>query len=130
TRRTVVLAAPAEHSASAIGWSHIQRRAIEVGGEDGLEVARMVAMMTYRTAGEFATRFGRDRHPAGGYAVEQYLTKHGRRLRARFDVHSYLTLLDAMDTHDVGRGRGGMEAALAQVQGRLVGVGIPGDILY
>jgi len=129
-RNVVVLAAPAEHPASAIAWSHIQRRAIAAAGEEGLEIARMIAMMTYRTASELADRFGREAHDEGGFAVERYLSRHGEKLRARFDVHSYLTLLGAMDSHDVGRGRGGVETALRPVKGRIVGVGIPGDLLY
>lgn len=129
-RSAVVLAAPAAHTAAAIGWNHIQRRAIAVGGPEGLEVARMAAMMTYRTPDELAQRLGRATMPDGAFQVESYLSAQGRRLRARFDLHSYLTLLDAMDSHDVGRGRGGIEAALGAVQGRLYGVGIPGDLLY
>lgn len=130
TDRTVVFAAPARHTAAAIGWSHIQRKMIEAAGEEGLEIARMVAMMTYRTAGEFELRFGRERNGNGRYSVENYLTRHGEKLLARFDIHSYLTLLDTMDAHDVGEGRGGVEAALAGLGERLVGVGIPGDLLY
>ena len=129
-RNVVVLAAPAEHPASAIAWSHIQRRAIAAAGEEGLEIARMIAMMTYRTAGELADRFGREEHEAGGFAVERYLSRQGEKLRARFDVHTYLTLLGAMDSHDVGRGRGGVASALAPVKGKVIGVGIPGDLLY
>ena len=129
-RNVVVLAAPAEHPASAIAWSHIQRRAIAAAGEEGLEIARMIAMMTYRTAGELAERFGREVHESGGFAVERYLSRHGEKLRARFDVHTYLTLLGAMDSHDVGRGRGGVASALRPVKGKIIGVGIPGDLLY
>jgi aspartokinase/homoserine dehydrogenase 1 len=62
--------------------------------------------------------------------VERYLSAQGEKLRARFDVHTYLTLLDAMDTHDVGRGRGGVAGALSPVKGRIIGVGFPGDLLY
>jgi homoserine O-acetyltransferase len=130
TRNVVVLAAPAEHPASAIAWSHIQRRAIAAAGDEGLEIARMIAMMTYRTAGELADRFGRDAHESGGFAVESYLSRQGEKLRARFDVHTYLTLLGAMDSHDVGRGRGGVASALRPVKGKIIGVGIPGDLLY
>lgn len=129
TRSTVVLAAPAAHTASAIGWNHIQRQAIALGGPQGLAVARMVGMMTYRTSGEFELRFGRDRGP-NGFQVESYLNHQGGKLVKRFAVESYLTLMDAMDAHDVGRGRGGVAEALRPVRGRLVGVGIPGDILY
>jgi len=130
TDRVVVFAAPARHTAAAIGWSHIQRRMIHAAGEEGLQIARMVAMMTYRTAGELETRFGRQQNGSGSYEVESYLTRHGEKLLARFDVNSYLTLLDSMDSHDVGGGRGGVENALRPVADRLVGVGIPGDLLY
>jgi len=130
TDRTVVFAAPARHTAAAIGWSHIQRRMIAAAGEEGLQIARMVAMMTYRTASEMEARFGRSRNGDGRYAVENYLSHHGEKLLARFDVNSYLTLLGTMDSHDVGEGRGGVEAALRPVASRLVGVGIPGDLLY
>jgi homoserine O-acetyltransferase/O-succinyltransferase len=129
-RNVVVLAAPAEHPASAIAWSHIQRRAIAAAGDEGLEIARMIAMMTYRTAGELADRFGRDESEDGGFAVESYLSRQGEKLRARFDVYTYLTLLAAMDSHDVGRGRGGVASALRLVKGRIIGVGIPSDLLY
>jgi homoserine O-acetyltransferase len=129
TRCTVVFAAPAAHTAAAIGWNHIQRRAVLEGGENGLALARMVAMMTYRTPREFELRFGRDRQ-AAGYAVESYLSYQGEKLVRRFEVESYLSLMGSMDAHDVGRGRGGVAAALRRVEGRLVGVGIPGDLLY
>jgi homoserine O-acetyltransferase len=130
TDKTVVFAAPAAHTAAAIGWSHIQRRMIDVAGEEGLEIARMVAMMTYRTGGEFEARFGRKRNPNGNFAVTSYLARHGEKLLARFDPHSYLALVAAMDTHDVGAGRGGVANALRGIGDRLVGVGIPGDLLY
>ena len=129
-RAVVVLAAPAAHSAYAIAWNHVQRRAIETGGEAGLEVARMVGMMTYRTADEQAERFGRFREEDGGWAVGGYLDHHGRKLRDRFTLRGYLALMSAMDSHDVGAGRGGVGAALGRIRGHLVGVGIPGDLLY
>jgi homoserine O-acetyltransferase len=129
-RAIAIFAAPAAHSAYAIAWNHIARRAIEIGGAAGLEVARMIGMMTYRTADEQARRFGRERTPDGGWAVGGYLDHHGRKLRDRFTVRSYRMLLGAMDSHDVGAGRGGVAAALGAIRGQLIGVGIPGDLLY
>jgi homoserine O-acetyltransferase/O-succinyltransferase len=130
TDRTIVFAAPARHPAAAVGWNHIQRKMVEAAGAEGLRLARMVAMMTYRTAEEFEVRFGRQRREDGTFLVESYLDRHGEKLVERFDVHSYLALIDAMDGHDVGEGRGGVEAALDGLGDRLVGVGIPGDVLY
>lgn len=129
-RSVAIFAAPAAHSAHAIAWNHVARRAIEIGGAGGLEVARMIGMMTYRTADEQAERFGRARTADGGWAVGGYLDHHGRKLRGRFTVRSYLALLGAMDSHDVGAGRGGVAAALGAIRGLVVGVGIPGDLLY
>ena len=131
TRAAVVFAAPAAHTAWAIGWNHVQRRALEAGGpEAGLAVARMAGMLTYRTPEEFEGRFGRQGGTDEPFAVQSYLSRHGAKLVARFDARSYRTLLAAMDAHDVGRGRGGAAAALANVGKRLTGVGIPGDGLY
>lgn len=129
-RSIVVFAAPAAHTAHAIAWNHIQRRMIDAAGERGLEIARMVGMMTYRTPDEQAERFGRRRTEEGEWIVGAYLDHHGRKLADRFSVRSYRTLTGAMDSHDVGAGRGGVAAALRRIQGRLIGVGIPGDLLY
>jgi homoserine O-acetyltransferase len=131
SRAVVVFAAPTAHSAWALGWSHVQRQAIEAAGPAaGLALARMVGMLTYRSPAELESRFARQRGEGATFAVQSYLTHHGAKLLARFDVQSYRTLLDTMDTHDVGRGRGGIAAALAAVRGRVVGVGITSDVLY
>jgi len=58
------------------------------------------------------------------------LEHHGEKLVRRFTTKSYLTLLDAMDSHDVAQGRGSVARALAPFRGTLAGVGIPGDLLY
>ncbi|GJG86935.1 homoserine O-acetyltransferase [Gemmatimonadetes bacterium T265] len=134
-RAAVALAAPASHPAWAVAWNHLQRAALDLAGPgreaEGLALARQIAMLSYRAPAEFDVRFGRARDAAGGaFAVEEYLTRHGARLVARFDPAAYRTLLGAMDAHDVGRGRGTVGAALRRFAGRLVGVGVPGDVLY
>lgn len=126
----VVFAAPAVQSADAVGHGHVQRRALDVGGPDGLALARMAAMLTYRTGREFDRRFGRRRRDDGRFEMQSYLEHQGRRFVERFDERAYRTLLDAMDDHDVGRDRGGVARALGRYRGELVGVGIPGDRLY
>jgi homoserine O-acetyltransferase/O-succinyltransferase len=128
-RAAVVLAAPAAHAAQAIGWNHVQRRIVAAAGEAGLEIARALAVLTYRTPAELEDRFGR-RGDGAGWVVGRYLDHQGRKLRARFSDEAYLALTAAMDSHDVGRGRGGVAGALRPIADRLVGVGIPGDLLY
>ncbi len=126
--RAVVLAAPAAQPASAIAWSHLQRQALHVGGPEGLALARQVAMMTYRTPGGLAARFGRRRGLDGAFAVQEWLSAHGVRFNERFNRASYLSLMNAMDTHDVSRGGVGAGERLRNSGTRLVGVAIPDDV--
>jgi homoserine O-acetyltransferase len=130
-RSAVVLAAPAAQTAQGIAWNAIMRRAIALGGvREGLALARMVGMLSYRTPEGLERRFGRSRSEHDTYQVHDWLAVHGEKLVARFDATSYGALIDAMDEHDVGRDRGGLAAALSAVGDRLIGVGIPGDLLY
>ncbi len=130
TKSVIAFAAPAAHTAYAIGWNHVQRLALEQGGSKGLEIARMAAMMVYRTPEEFEARFGRERRDGQVFQMQSYLSYQGEKLLKRFDINSYLTLIGAMDAHDVGYNRGGIGAALGAFKGKLIGVGIPGDLLY
>ena len=71
--------------------------------------------------------------PLGGggrFAVESYLDFHGNKFTRRFDANSYLTLVQAMNSHDIGRGRGGVAAALSRVTARTLVVGIDSDRLF
>ncbi|HEV2106609.1 MAG TPA: homoserine O-acetyltransferase, partial [Candidatus Eisenbacteria bacterium] len=133
-----VIAAPARHEAWAIAWSDAQRRALaadpawEAGGEPraGLAAARAIAMLSYRSPASLAARFGRERGAREPFAVRDWLAHHGRSLVARFDARSYAALLDAMDAHDVGAGRGGVAAALASVRAPVLVLAIASDHLY
>ncbi|MDQ8159647.1 MAG: alpha/beta fold hydrolase [Gemmatimonadota bacterium] len=130
-RAAVVLAAPGAQTAQGIAWNVLMRRAIALGGaREGLALARMVGMLSYRTPEGLERRFGASRSARGTFEVHDWLDVHGEKLVARFDATSYGALIDAMDTHDVGRDRGGVAAALSAVGDRLTGVGIPGDLLY
>jgi len=137
------IAISARHSAWCIGWSEAQRSAIaadprwragryapDAPPEAGLAAARMIAMCTYRSAASFGERFDRAAGDDGAFAVEAYLARHGRSLVARFDANTYVALTRAMDTHDVGRGRGGWQRALARIQVPALVVSIDTDVLY
>jgi homoserine O-acetyltransferase len=132
----------ASQSPWAIGLSEAQRHAIisdpaflEGGYEPttqpraGLSTARMIAMSSYRSPVEFSTRFGR-RSDESGFAVQSYLRHHGAKFVDRFDANTYLTLIDAMDSHDVGRGRGPTEAILRRIDTHGLVIGISTDMLY
>ncbi|MEO7069117.1 MAG: homoserine O-acetyltransferase [Nostocoides sp.] len=150
-RSAVVLASSAYATADQIAWCHPQLLAIEGdpdyrGGDyydrrrtpdTGLGIARRIAHITYRSDPELAERFGRDaqgpQSPVGGggqFTVESYLDHHAGKLVGRFDANSYVTLTRAMNSHDVGRGRGGIQAALATVRARTLVVSVDSDRLY
>ena len=148
----VPIATAAAASAAQIGWWSSGRRAIRddprfrdgdyydaapgEGPHRGMGLARRIGHISYRTEAELDDRFGhgpQDREDplAGGrYAVESYLDHQADQLVRRFDANSYLLLTKAMDLHDLGRGRGGMEAAFARLRAPLLSVGISSDILY
>ncbi len=107
------------------------------GPHVGMGVARSIAHTTYRSGGEINLRFGRQAQPGeqplgggGRYAVESYLDHHASKLSDRFDANSYVVLTEAMNSHDVGRGRGGVPAALRRVTARTAVVAVDSDRLY
>lgn len=142
----VVIGTNAAHSAWTIGISEAQRQAIyadpdwqdgfyhESGRKPdrGLAAARMMAMITYRSHHSFQERFGREEQQGQSdvFKVESYLRYQGQKLVNRFDAMTYVRLTQAMDSHDLGRGRGGLEHALASIQIPSLVVGIDSDILY
>ncbi len=130
TRATVVLAAPAAHTAQGIAWNAVQRACLDMAGDQGLQIARQISMIAFRSEDEFEARFGRAHESDGRFSVSSYLEHQGRKLADRFDAATYRALLDAMDAHDVGRGRGGVARAVRAIDGALYAVGVAGDQLY
>ncbi|MCX6463203.1 MAG: homoserine O-acetyltransferase [Pseudonocardiales bacterium] len=150
--RLYLLASPAATSADQIGWASPQiaairsdpgwhggdyHRAPDGGGPHrGLGIARRIAHLSYRSGFELAERFGRepqageDPWRSGRYAVESYLDHHAAKLVRRFDAGSYVRLTEMMNAHDVGRGRGGVAAALGRVTARTLVAGVSTDRLY
>ena len=106
------------------------------GPHAGLGLARRIAHVTYRSEAELGARFGREPQPGedpatgGRYAVESYLDHHADKLVGRFDAASYVTLVRAMNSHDVGRDRGGVPAALSRIRARTLIAGVDTDRLY
>ena len=147
-----LIASTAEASADQIGFAVPQLAAIRAdphwaggdyhhaaigqGPHVGLGIARRIAHLTYRSAGELDSRFGRgaqdpvDPLDGGRWQVESYLDHHAEKLAHRFDAGSYVALTEAMNSHEVGRGRGGLTAALATITAATVVAGVDTDRLY
>lgn len=150
--RLAVIASNAATTAEQLAFAHTQLLAITAdphfnGGDyyaapagqgpaAGLALARQIAHITYRSGDELAARFGRIQQHAeeplegGRYAVQSYLDHAGWKLAKRFDANSYVAITRAMMTHDVGRDRGGVAQALAQVSARVLVMGVDTDRLF
>jgi homoserine O-acetyltransferase len=129
-----------------IGAASIQIRAIKsdpnfnngdyyeqsVGPIEGMGIARRIAHLTYRTESEMDVRFGRELQgdETGRYAVESYLDHQAEKLAKRFDANTYIALTEAMNSHDVGRDRGGVAAALSGIKVALHVIAIDTDRLF
>jgi homoserine O-acetyltransferase/O-succinyltransferase len=152
-RSGLLLAVGARATADQIGTQSAQIAAIKAdpnwqGGdyhgtgrspEDGLDIARRFAHLTYRGEVELDTRFANraqdgddpaDPLAGGRYAVQSYLEHQGGKLVLRFDAGSYVILTESLSSHDVGRGRGGVAAALHGCPVPAVVGGITSDRLY
>jgi homoserine O-acetyltransferase/O-succinyltransferase len=108
------------------------------GPHKGLALAREIAQITYRSDREFGERFDRaaldDMDDVftlwQRFQVESYLDYQGAKLAKRFDANSYLIISKAMDLHDIGRGRGGVNAGFSRITAPTLTLSIDSDALY
>jgi homoserine O-acetyltransferase len=128
----VLLACPPKQSAWAQAWNEAQRLALGTpASEAGLLAARSIAMLSYRTYGQFvATQTDPDPDRLQDYAATRYQRYQGQKLVTRFDPETYRTLSLAMDTHNAGRGKGSEAEALGQIKARTLVIGISSDNLF
>ena len=149
-KKAIVMCCGPAHTAWQIAISESQRQAIYAdpkwkGGNydpsapphSGLSVARQIAMFTYRSAPAYSTKFGRRLTNGKGehgqsvtFEAESYLRYQGHKFLSRFDALSYVKCTRLMDSHDIGRGRGGVVAALSSIKQPIMIVSVSSDILY
>lgn len=96
----------------------------------GLEIARMVGMVTYRSHRLFMTRFQRQKELTNTFSVNTYLRYKGETLAKRFDANSYVRLLQAMNHHDIGRNRGHWKKACKNFKSSVLVVSYDKDLIY
>jgi homoserine O-acetyltransferase len=151
--RLAVIAAPPVSTADHIALNSVQVEAIMTdpafadghyydakagfGPHRGLALARRMALLNYRSPSELNERFERSWqsgvNPLGGggrFAVESYLDFHGNKFTRRFDANSYITLVEAMNSHDISRGRGSIAEALSKITATTLVAGISSDRLF
>jgi len=151
--RIAVIAAPAVTSADQIALNSVQVEAIKadpqfakgnyydakagLGPHAGLALARRMALLNYRSPSELNERFDRTWQSevsplgdGGRFAVVSYLDFHGNKFTRRFDANSYICLVEAMNSHDVGRNRKSAKAALGKIKAKALVIGIDSDRLF
>lgn len=145
----IPIATSAKHSAWGIALNEASRRAImndpawnngnyTTQPYNGLSLARIIAMISYRTQESFEQKFNRIHldgfsHPTFGksqFQIENYLNHQGDKLVNRFDANSYLYITKALDLHDVSLNRGSLSDALGSIKAKTLSIGISSDVLY
>ncbi|HSZ72848.1 MAG TPA: homoserine O-acetyltransferase [Cytophagaceae bacterium] len=140
-KHVILLATNARHSAWGIAFNESQRLAIKAdptwnqdhpnAGTAGLKAARSIALLSYRGYETYdRSQTEDDLNKIDHYKASSYQNYQGEKLVNRFSSHSYWYLTKAMDSHNVGRGRGNVEQTLKAIQNNTLVIGISSDILF
>lgn len=141
-RRLVLIATDAEASPWSIALDESQRMAIRAdstfgspspdAGMTGLAAARAIALLSYR--GPYAYNLTQQDPGDASLSISRrpvtYQQYQGDKLCRRFNAYSYVTILDAFDTHNLGRNREGTDSVLAKIDIPTLVVGIDSDIIF
>jgi homoserine O-acetyltransferase/O-succinyltransferase len=137
----ILIATNAQHSPWGIAFNEAQRLAIDAdqswverkatAGLKGLKAARATALLSYRNSSAYnATQFEDHNDTLDNYKASAYQQYQGDKLVNRFNAFTYWTLSKAMDSHNIGRGRGKVSYVLEALKSRTLVVGIESDILF
>ena len=101
------------------------------GGETGLKCARSIALISYRSyQGYNLKQTEPDVDFLFSSRAGSYQRYQGQKLADRFDAYSYYYLCASADSNNIGRNRGGVEAALGTIRSKCVMIGIDSDQLF
>jgi homoserine O-acetyltransferase len=140
-KHLIVVASNAVSSPWGIAFRESQRAAIEAdvtwkkstadAGIEGLKVARGIALLSYRNYLTYlqAQKEETD-EKVDDFKASSYQRYQGEKLAKRFNAYSYWTLSKTMDSHNIGRGRGGAIKALSLIKAKVLTIGISSDILF
>jgi homoserine O-acetyltransferase len=136
-----ILATSPTESAWGIATHTAQRLSIEAdstwkdlspeAGKKGLKAARAIGMLTYRNYGIMVKhQTDTDTEKLDNYKASSYINYQGDKLVQRFNAYTYWLLTKSMDSHHLGRRRGGkLEPVLNSITQRTLIIGISSDIL-
>ena len=140
-QRLIVLASGARQTPWALAFSESMRLAMQAdqtftsgdpdGGKKGLKAARSIALISYRTMSAYnSTQQEEEDEKLTSFKAASYQAYQGDKLVKRFNPYSYWCLTNLSDTHNLGRGRGGIINALKTIKAEVLCVGIKSDILF
>jgi homoserine O-acetyltransferase/O-succinyltransferase len=140
-KNLILIATNAKHSAWGVAFNESQRLAISAdrtfyanqpnGGAKGLKAARSIALLSYRNYKTYGiTQQEEKDNLVDNYKASSYQNYQGDKLVNRFNAYSYWYLSKTMDSHNVGRGRHGVEKALSLIEARTLVIGIKSDVLF
>jgi homoserine O-acetyltransferase len=135
------VATNAKASAWGIAFNEAQRMALMAdptfagnepdGGSAGMMAARAIALLSYRNRNTYEkTQTDPDEEKIEDFKAISYQQYQGVKLDRRFNAYSYYSVSRSLDSQNVGRGRGGVEAALGKIQAQTIAVGISSDLLF
>jgi homoserine O-acetyltransferase len=137
----ILIATNAKHSPFGIAFNESQRLAIKSdstygkkdinAGQVGLIAARSIALLSYRSYdGYLLSQYEDNDEVLMNYKASSYQNYQGFKLAKRFNAYSYVLLSHAMDSHNVGRKRNGLEKALSRISAKTLIIGITSDSLF
>jgi homoserine O-acetyltransferase len=141
-KNLILIASNAKHSPWGIAFNESQRLAISAdrtfyagapdGGSKGLKAARSIALLSYRNykTYDITQQEDHDNTLLMTLKLQAYQNYQGQKLVNRFNAYSYWYLSKAMDSHNVGRGRHGVDKALSLIKARTLVIGIQSDVLF
>lgn len=133
----ILMASSAKESAWGIAIHEAQRMTLKTdstfgtlqGGKEGLKAARAVAMLTYRTSDKLDEDQTDNINQIDDYKAASYINYQGQKFSERFDALSLYYLTQCIDTHHIGRNRGGAESALPSINIPTLVIGFTTDLL-
>ncbi|MEE9374102.1 MAG: homoserine O-acetyltransferase [Saprospiraceae bacterium] len=101
-----------------------------IAGKEGLRAARAMALPYYRSHTSFVKQQSEDSiFKINNFKAASYIKYQGEKFVKRFNSHCYYTLLNVLDTHNVGRGRESIIKALRQIKAKTLVIGFDSDLL-
>ena len=139
--RLIFLVAGARTSPWCKAFNEAQRMAMEAdptffidsenAGANGLKAARAIGMVSYRNYHTFdITQPDPENGQLENFRACTYQRYQGEKLTRRYNAHAYYYISKAFDSHDVGRGRGGVINALKAVETKTLCISTDTDILF